>query len=261
MADYLEVEEARERRGMRLAITAGFPGPWGEAAKAIHRQKSIPFAMVRQVAGAPNDELFAWTGHRNAPVAVYDDERPRVHWADILAQAEQIAPEPHLVPSDPEERIRMFGLANELCGEAGLGWQRRLRLLDDMRASAEAPGAPQALRDIFRGLCERYGYSPEAAARSTQCTLEIVGLLRDQLRAQRAAGSSYLIGDRLTALYVYCATFAVLLDPLPEPQCRMDPGLRAGYTGRDPAVRAAAAELLAHRDFVYREHLGLPLDF
>jgi glutathione S-transferase len=261
VADYLEVGEARERRGMRLAITAGFPGPWGEAAKAIHRIKSIPFAMVRQVAGAPNDALFAWTGHRNAPVAVYDDGRPRVHWADILAQAEQIAPEPHLVPSDPEERIRMFGLANELCGEAGLGWQRRLRLLDDMRAGAEAPGAPQAMRDIFHGLCGRYGYSPEAAARSTQRTLEIVGLLRDQLRAQQAAGSSYLIGDRLTTLDVYWGTFAVLLDPLPEPQCRMDPGLRASYTERDPAVRAAAAELLAHRDFVYREHLGLPLDF
>ena len=78
MADYLEVSEARARRGMRLALTAGFPGPWGEAAKAIFRHKSIPFAMVRQNLADPNDELFAWTGHRNAPVAVYDDERPRL---------------------------------------------------------------------------------------------------------------------------------------------------------------------------------------
>ena len=261
MADYLEVAEARERRGMRLAITAGYPGPWGEAAKGVYRIKSIPFVMVRQIAGAPNDELFAWTGHRNAPVAVYDDERPRVHWADLLAQAERIAPEPGLVPRGAQDRIRMFGLANELCGEEGLGWERRLRLLDDMRAGAEAPGAPQATREAFRGLSGRYGYSPDAAARSTQRTLEIVGLLREQLRAQRAAGRRYLIGDRFTALDVYWATFAVLLDPLPEEQCRMDPGLRAGYTERDPAVRAAAAELLAHRDFVYHEHLGLPLDF
>ena len=261
MADYLEVAEARGRRGMRLALTAGFPGPWGEAAKGIYRLKSIPFAMVRQVVGAPNDELFAWTGQRNAPVAVYDDERPRVHWADILAQAERIAPEPSLVPSDGPDRVRMFGLANELCGEGGLGWLRRLELLDDMRANAEAPGAPPAYRDVFRGLAARYGYSPEAAARSTQRTLEIVALLRDQLRSQRAAGRRYLIGAGLTALDVYWATFAVLLDPLPEEHCRMDPGLRASYRERDPAVRAAAAELLAHRDFVYREHLGLPLDF
>jgi glutathione S-transferase len=261
VADYLEVADARGRRGMRLAITAGFPGPWGEATKAIYRLKAIPFAMVRQVAGAPNDALFAWAGHRNAPVAIYDDERPRVHWADILAQAERIAPEPGLVPRDPEDRIRMFGLANELCGEAGLGWERRLRLLDDMRAGAEAPDAPEAMRDIFRGLSERYGYSPQAAARSKQRTLEIVGLLRGQLLAQRSAGKQYLIGDRLTALDVYWATFAVLLDPLPEEQCRMNPGLRASYTERDPEVRAAAAELLSHRDFVYRQHLGLPLDF
>ena len=261
MADYLEVSEARSRRGMRLALTAGFPGPWGEAAKGIYRIKSIPFAMVRQVAGAPNDELFAWTGHRNAPVAVWDDERPRVHWADILAQAERIAPERRLVPEDPEARVRMFGLANELCGEGGLGWQRRLRLLGDMRPGAEAPDAPPAFREVFRGLAGRYGFSPEAAARSTRRTQEIVTLLRDQLRAQRAAGRRYLIGDSLSALDVYCATFAVLLDPLPEEQCRMEPNLRASYTERDPDVRAAAVELLAHRDFVYREHLGLPLDF
>lgn len=261
MADYLEVEEARGLRGMRLAITAGFPGPWGEAAKAIYRLKSIPFVMVRQVAGAPNDALFGWTGHRNAPVAVYDDERPRVHWSDILVQAERIAPEPRLVPRDAEERIRMFGLANELCGEEGLGWSRRLRLLDDMRAAALAPGAPKATREIFRGLADRYGYSPEAAARSRQRTLEIVILLRDELRRQRAAGRRTLIGAGLTALDVYWATFAVLLEPLPEEHCRMDPGLRASYTERDPEVRAAATELLAHRDHVYREHLGLPLDF
>jgi glutathione S-transferase len=261
VADYLEVSEARARRGMRLAFTAGFPSPWGEAAKGIYRIKSIPFALVRQVVGAPNDELFAWTGHRNAPIAVYDDERPRVHWADILAQAERIAPEPSLVPRDPQERVRMFGLANEICGEAGLGWERRLRLLDDMRAGAEAPGAPQGYRETFQALSGRYAYSPEAAARSTRRTLEIVCLLRDQLRAQRAAGKTYLIGDRLTALDLYWATFAVLFDPLPEEHCRLDPGRRAGYVERDPEVRAALAELLLHRDFVYQQHLGLPLDF
>jgi hypothetical protein len=261
VADYLDVAEARGRRGMRLAITAGFPGPWGEAAKGIFRLKSIPFAMVRQVPGAPNDELFAWTGQRNAPVAVWDDERPRVHWADILALAERIAPEPRLVPEDAEERLRMFGLANEICGEEGLGWQRRLALLEDMRPGAEAAGAPEAYRATFRELGARYGYSPEAAARSRRRTLEIVSLLAEELRAQGARGRRYLVGEGLTALDVYWATFAVLIDPLPDEHCRMDPSLRASYTERDPRVRAAAAELLAHRDLVYREHLGLPLDF
>jgi glutathione S-transferase len=123
------------------------------------------------------------------------------------------------------------------------------------------PGAPEAGRRVFRGLAERYAYSPEAAAASKRRTLEIVELLAAQLRAQRAAGRRYLVGGELSALDVYWATFAVLLDPLSEEHCRMDPGLRASYTARDPRLRAAAADLLAHRDFVYREHLGLPLDF
>jgi glutathione S-transferase len=155
----------------------------------------------------------------------------------------------------------MFGLANELCGEEGLGWQRRLRLLDDMRSGAEAPGAPEAYRETFRSLAARYGYSPESAARSTARTLEIVECLAAQLRAQRAAGRRYLVGERLSALDVYWATFAALIDPLPDEHCRMDPGLRESYRERDPRVRAAAADLLGHRAFVYREHLGLPLDF
>lgn len=261
MADYLEVAEARGRRGMRLAISAGFPGPWGEAAKAIYRLKSIPFAMVRQVVGLPNDELFAWTGHRNAPVAVWDDERPRTHWADILVQAERIAPEPRLVPAEAEARVRMFGLAHELCGEEGLGWTRRHELLEDMRRGAEAPGAPEPYRETFRGLASRYGCSPEGTERARQRTFEIVSLLAAQLRGERRAGRRYLLGDRLTALDVYWATFAVLIDPLPDELCPMDPTLRASYARCEPRVREAAAELLAHRDFVYREHLGLPLDF
>ena len=261
MADYLDVAEARARRGMRLAISAGFPGPWGEAAKAIYRLKALPFAMVRQVVGQPNDELFAWTGHRNAPVAVWDDERPRTHWADILVQAERLAPEPRLVPADAEERLRMFGLVHELCGEEGLGWTRRHELLVDMHAGASAPGAPEAYRETFRGLASRYAWSVEATGRMRERTFEIVSLLAAQLRAQQRAGRRYLLGDRLTALDVYWATFAVLIDPLPDAYCPMEPTLRASYARGEVRTREAAADLLAHRDFVYREHLGLPLDF
>jgi len=261
VAQYLEVAEARERPGLRLAISAGYPGPWGEAAKGIFRLKGIPFVLVRQIVGQPNDELCAWTGQRNAPIAVYEEERPRSHWADILALAERLAPEPRLVPTEPEERVRLYGLANEICGEAGLGWSRRLALLDDMRRGAEAPGAPAAYVEIYRSLCARYGYSPESAKASHERTLEVLGLLAAQLRAQEKRGREYLVGDSLSALDVYCATFAVLIDPLPDEHCRMDPQLRRSYTAEDPELRALAAPLLRHRDRIYRDHLGLPLDF
>ena len=60
--------EARARGGLRLALTAGVPGPWGEAAKGLFTVKGIPFVAVRQLAGGPNDELRDWTGHDNAPL-------------------------------------------------------------------------------------------------------------------------------------------------------------------------------------------------
>jgi hypothetical protein len=40
----------------------------------------------------------------------------------------------------------------------------------------------------------------------------------------------------------------------------MSAGLRATYELGDPALRAACSpDLRAHRDFVYREHLELPI--
>ncbi len=78
--EYLEVEEAIERPGLRLVLTAGVPGPWGESAKYILRVKNIPYAPVRQLGGLPNDALQRWTGMDNAPIAVYEDERPRAGW-------------------------------------------------------------------------------------------------------------------------------------------------------------------------------------
>src|SRR5262249_54788352 len=82
-AEYVEVARARAMPGLRLALTRGVPGPWGEAAKGIFHAKKISFVRVAQNAGADNDALFAWTGHRNAPIAVYDDEPPRTTWAEI----------------------------------------------------------------------------------------------------------------------------------------------------------------------------------
>ena len=76
--DYLSVEEGRQRGGLRLVLTVGVPGPWGEAAKGILHVKGIAYAPVCQMPAGENSELEAWTGRNNAPVAVYEDERPPV---------------------------------------------------------------------------------------------------------------------------------------------------------------------------------------
>lgn len=258
--DYIEVEEAIGRPGLRLVLTAGVPGPWGESAKYIFGIKGIPYTPVRQLGGLPNEALARWTGSDNAPVAVYEDERPRSGWAEILLLAERLAPEPRLIPADPAERALMFGLCHEICGEQGLGWTRRLTMVHDMLEAD--PPLSDLMRQIGESLGRKYGYTPEAAAAAPERVAEILGVLAAQQRAQRERGRAYLVGDALSALDLYWAAFAGLLDPLPHELCPMPAPLRTSYELRDPKARAALApSLLEHRDFIYREHLDLPLDF
>jgi len=259
MAEYLEVEQARERAGLRLVLTAGVPGPWGEAAKAVFHVKRIPLLKVRQLAGLPNEELKVWTGHDNAPIAVYEDERPRSTWTDILFLAERLSPEPVLIPTDPAERALMFGLSHELCGELGLAWCRRLTLIHGILSKAPE-GSPG--HDLALGLGAKYGYDPKLAGEAPQRVTQILTLLAEQLQQQRARDRTYLVGERLSALDLYWATFAAILAPLPDEVCPLQPYMRQAYTETDPKVLAALdPALLEHRDFIYQNHLELPLDF
>src|SRR5579871_5139452 len=115
--EYLTPEQAQDLPGLRLVLTAGVPGPWGEAAKAIFRYKGIPFTPVAQLAGQANEALVRWTGFRNAPVVIYEDERPIDRWSDILFLAERLRPEPTLLPPNSLDRALVFGISNEMCGE------------------------------------------------------------------------------------------------------------------------------------------------
>ena len=45
--DYVSVEEAIERRGLRMVVVGGVPSPWGEAAKGILHIKGIDWVAVR----------------------------------------------------------------------------------------------------------------------------------------------------------------------------------------------------------------------
>src|ERR1700720_4773993 len=114
---YYTVAEARGMCGLRLVLTMGVPGPWGEAAKGILHVKRIPFIPVGQHSGESNTELVEWTGIRNAPVAIFDQERPRDNWLNILTLAERLQAQPPLLPDSSEERAVVVGISNEICGE------------------------------------------------------------------------------------------------------------------------------------------------
>lgn len=260
--EYRSVEEARGLPGLRLVLTPGVPGPWGEAAKAIFHVKGVPFVPVRQEPGQANDALFAWTGSRNAPVAVPEDGPPCSGWNEILLLAERLAPDVPLLPTDPAERALALGLSHEICGPDGLGWCRRLVMLHEslVRLPPDAQGNPVV--DTLRTLAERYGYAASRMDAVKRRVIALFGLFAERLRARHAAGRRHLVGDGLTATDLYWATFAAMIDPLPAEQCPMPEMLRAGYRLRDPELLAAADPiLLEHRDFIYREHLSLPLDF
>ena len=251
--EYVSVDAAIARRGLRMLVVGGVPSPWGEAAKGIFHIKGIDWVAVRLV--YDSEPLRAWAGQRSGPVAVYDDERPRAGWAEILLLAERLAPTPSLLPRDAAERALAFGLAHEICGEDGLGWARRLQLIH-----AGLQGAGGFAPRVAGYLAKKYGYSPEAGAAAGARVRVLLDMLAARLRTQQAAGSRFYVGNALSAVDIYSATFMALLSPLPPAQCAMEAGSRAAMETLDAATAAALdPTLLEHRDMMYRERLELPL--
>ena len=251
--EYVSVDEAIARRGWRMVVVGGVPSPWGEAAKGILHIKGIDWTAVRLV--YDSEPLKAWAGQRSGPIALYDDERPRAGWAEILLLAERLAPTPALLPEDAAERALAFGLAHEICGEDGLGWARRLQLIH-----AGLQGAGGFPPRVAAYLAKKYGHSPETGSAAGARVVALLEMLAARLKAQRTAGSRYYVGNALSAVDVYSATFMALLSPLPQSQCAMDAGSRAAFETLDAATGAALDPmLLEHRDMMYREWLVLPL--
>ncbi len=253
--DYKTPKEAQDLPGLRLALTAGLPAPWSMAARFMFDIKKIAYIPVLQQGGAANEDLLEWTGHRNAPVAVLDDEPPRTNWADILELAERLEPLPRLVPVDTEERLRMFGLANEICGAGGLTYQARHNMIGNMLNSGV-----EALQPAARTMAKAYAYSEEAAQQATARMTQILDALTDQLERQKTANSRYFIGNGMTALDLIWASFSNTLQPLPKELNPMNERMRASYQEMGDRVNPAQI-LFDHRDYIYEKYIALPLDF
>jgi len=97
---------------------------------------------------------------------------------------------------------------------------------------------------------------------STRHSADNSSLSSTAIARPKANGSKFLIGDRLSALDIYWAAFAALVQPLPPELCPMATAFRDHYAGMDAGVLAATSPLLLeHRDFIYREYLELPIVF
>lgn len=261
MAEYLSVEAARQRSGLRLVLPP-VPGPWAEAAKGLFYVNGVSYVPVRQTPGEDNLELVDWTGEKNAPQAVYDAEKTRTGWAEMIFLAERLSAKSSLLPADPVDRAAMFGLCFAICGEEGFGWLRRLAMFREIFAiPTDVMPETHPVRKMVAGMAHRYGYSEEAATSAPQRAAAILKLLSTTLEKQRSSGSHYFIGGDLTAVDVYWATFAALIEPLDEEMCAMPAVMRSQYTLADPVMLEAASPLLLeHRDFIYERYLELPID-
>lgn len=252
---YLSVAEARNLPGLRLVLTAGVPGPWGEAAKAVFAARNVAYAPVEQTAMAPNEELVEWTGQRNAPTACLDDEPPLTGWRDMIHLAERLGTGPSLLPATQRDRALCLGYVAEIAGPDGFGWNRRLQIMSAYLADEKAAKELQP-------MITAYGVTTEAATKASARLTAIMAGLAEQLHRQAEAGSAYLIGDGLTALDLYWACFSMMVRPLPAEVNPMPDWLRPLYTALDPMVDAAVDPILiAHRDHIYQRHIGLPLDY
>jgi glutathione S-transferase len=256
MGSYIDVAEAKAMSGMRLVLSRGAPGPWGEAAKNIFNLKGIPYVRVSQYVGLPNEELKAWTGMNNAPIAIHNDEAPVGTWFGILNLAERLSPEPSLIPADEEERARMFGLCHEICGEDGLTWNRRLIMV----AAWDKFGTP-ADEPLRTKMKTQYGHSKTALRQANGRVIAILRHIADTIRRQKQKGSPYLVGNRLSAADIHFSTAMATMAPLPPHQCEMDKGIRVIYETNEPEIAAALDPvLLEFRAWQYEKHLSLPLD-
>lgn len=255
--DYVAISEARIKSGLRLVMNKGVPGPWSQAAKYVFETKSIPYVAVAQLGGTMNNELYDWTGHRNAPIAVYDDEPPRIGWHEIIMLAERLTPVPTLLPKNSAARAELFGLITEIASENGFAWQRRLQLIKGLINSSD-----RRLQSGGETLALRYGYSEASLENSSGRAIDILKMLSDKLQAQKSMGSNYFVGDELTAADIYWACFSQLVAPLDEDVNRMPDVVRDLYHMEGSAnVAVVDPILLAHRDRIYEKYLSLPLDF
>jgi glutathione S-transferase len=257
MAKYLEVEEAFDLPGLRVVLTPTVPGPFSESAKGILHVKKLPYIKVRQHILGDNPGMVRWCGQTSAPVAIWNHEPPRSTWIEQLFLFERLGPEPRLIPADFDLRVLMFGLANEINGENGFTWNRRHIMVRDFTR----PGIDAQTSAIYKKLGEKYWYSDSAAAAAPGRCAEVMVRLNAQLERQRSLNSRYFIGHSLSALDIYWACVAAMLEPLPDALCPFPEQFRSVYTNTDHVLRAATTGLLmAHRDYIYQRYLELPVD-
>lgn len=251
--DYVEIDDAIARSGLRMVVVSGVPSLWGEAAKGILHVKKLPWVAVRLT--YDSEALTTWAGQRSGPVLIHDEDKPLSGWQDILLLVERLQPAPALLPADRRPRELVLELSHDICAQDGLGALRRLQFVH-----ASLQGGRGFPERIAKYLGAKYGYGVDVGASCGQGVTTLLEKLANRLHSQKRNGSPYYIGDALTAADIYSATAMGMFEPLPPEQCDMDAQMRSAFASLDAATaRALDPILLEHRRMIYDHHLELPL--
>lgn len=254
MFEYRPFKKIIDHPGLRMVLVKGVPSPWGQAAKTIFEIKGLDYVAAPWQGGEPNAEIAAWGGEASAPIVAWGKEKPIHRWVDILYLAERLAPQPSLIPADAAQRVLMIGLSHEICGQMGIGWNRRLQLFAPAYASDNPP--PNIAR-----MGAKYGYDEAAAKAAGEGIAGSLNVLAKQLKSQYERGVRYFVGDSLSALDIYWTAFANLLDPLPKEHCPMPEALRPAFSASAPVIKAALDPLLLeHRSRIFQSHFRDPME-
>ena len=251
--EYVDIDRIVSADGLRIVLVRGRPSPWGVAAKAMMEYKGLDYIVGPQEPGGTNPELVAWSGTNSAPVVAWNEATPINRWDDILILLDRLAPDKLLIPQDGNERVQLFGLSHEICGELGFGWNRRLDMIRPAMDSGEPP-------ELAVNLSDKYGYKADVAL-ANQRTIALLELLTGILMMQKDKGSDYLIGRQVTAADFYWAAFSNLVVIQPPAECPVDPAVRPLFENTPAAVAAAVDPvLIEHRNRIMRAHFKIPME-
>ncbi|MGR3635752.1 MAG: glutathione S-transferase family protein [Shimia sp.] len=250
MLEFVGTAEGMAAEGLRVTIVRGVPSPWGEAVKGVLHVKAIDWQPVSFDGQDP--QQTEWTGEVSAPTAILDGEAPKATVRAIIELAERLAPEPALLPADGVLRARVLQMGDDLMGDGGLAWSRRLQLVHyGMTSKGGFAGGVAAC------LAAKYGY---IASMGDSYGPRVVSLLEEFSEILASSKGPYLLEDVMTAADIQLACVMALFAPLPDDVCAMHPKGRASFETLDAEIKAALApNLLAHRDDMYAQHLETPL--
>lgn len=253
--EYVKPEDARGMKGLRLVLTQAAFGPWGQAVKKMLEYKGLSYIPVAQQAGGANEELVEWTGTRNAPTIIYNEEPPLTRWFDQIPFVEKLEPTPPLLPIESASRIEVFGIIHEIGGEWGLGWCRRLMMFNDIDVTTKKSGG--SLAPNMSTMMNQYGFATQNAESAPARVADIIKTFAHRLKDQRAKGSRFFVGSQLTAADIYWAAFSYMIELLPDEIAPMPEEMRKLRECRDPTILAAKDPILIeHRTEMFTKYLG-----